>query len=98
MRFGGLAIPLFHNDAKYEYENSRKLTSSLTQLNKDQDQTYSVNKTEQKSIKTNVKMNKERQYKATLTKTRTHLKENRKCLNEKTQQKRVSNCLTAYYW
>ena len=30
--FGGLAIPLFHNDAKYEYENSRKLTSSLTQL------------------------------------------------------------------
>ena len=23
VRFGGLAIPLFHNDAKYEYENSR---------------------------------------------------------------------------
>ena len=36
VRFGGLAIPLFHNDAKYEYENSRKLTSSLTQLIKDQ--------------------------------------------------------------
>ena len=25
VRFAGLAIPLFHNDAKYEYENSRKL-------------------------------------------------------------------------
>ena len=23
LRFGGLAIPLFHNDAKYEYENSK---------------------------------------------------------------------------
>ena len=31
LRFGGLAIPLFHNDAKYEYENSRKLKPSLTQ-------------------------------------------------------------------
>ena len=31
VRFGGLAIPLLHNDAKYEYENSRKLTASLTQ-------------------------------------------------------------------
>ena len=36
MRSGVLAIPLFHSDAKYEYENSRKLTSSLTQLIKDQ--------------------------------------------------------------
>ena len=25
LRFGGLAIPLFHKDAQYEYENSRKL-------------------------------------------------------------------------
>ena len=30
MRFGGLAILLFHNDAKYECQNSKKLTSSLT--------------------------------------------------------------------
>ena len=26
VRFGGLEVTLFHNDAKYEYENSRKLT------------------------------------------------------------------------
>ena len=94
MRFGGLAIRLFHNDVKYEYENSRKLTSSLIQLNKDQDQIYSVKGTEQKLIKTNVKIKKND--KATLTKLRTHLNENRKCLNNITQGKKVSNYLTAY--
>ena len=67
VRFGGLAIPLFHNDAKYDYENSRKLTLSLTQLIKDQYHIYSVNETEQKSIKSNMKINKEERYKATLT-------------------------------
>ena len=96
MRFRGLAIPLFHNDAKYKYENSRKLTSSLIQLNKGQDQIYSVNKTKQKSIKTKIKMNKEEQYRGNLTKLQTHLNENRKCLNDITQEKRVSNWLTAY--
>ena len=45
-RSGGLAIPLFHNDPKYEYENSRKLSSSLTPLIKDQHQIYQVNETE----------------------------------------------------
>ena len=65
VRVGGLAIPLFHNDLKYEYENSRKLTSSLTQSIKSQYQIYSVNETEQKSIKLNIKINKEERYKAT---------------------------------
>ena len=51
VRFGELTIPLFHNDAKYEYENSKKLTLSLTQLIKDQYQIYSVNKSEKKSVK-----------------------------------------------
>ena len=74
--FGGLAIPLFHNDAKYECENSRKLTSSLTQLIKDQYKIYTVNKTEQKSIKLNIKINKEELYKATLIELRTQLDEN----------------------
>ena len=72
----GLAVPLFHNEAKYECENSRKLTSSLTQLIKDQYQIYTVNKTEQKSIKLNIKINKEELYKATLIELRTQLDEN----------------------
>ena len=33
--FGGLGIPLFHENAGIEFENSRKLTSSLTDLIKD---------------------------------------------------------------
>ena len=67
VRFGGLAIPLFHNNAKYDYQNSRKLTLSLTQLIKDQYHIYSVSETEQKSIKSNMLINKEERYKATLT-------------------------------
>ena len=53
VRFGGAAIPLFHNDAKYEHEKPRKLTSSLIQSIKNQYQIYSVNEKEQKSIKLN---------------------------------------------
>ena len=94
VRFGGLAIPLFHNDAKYEYGNSRKLTSPLTQLIKDQYQIYSVNEMEQKSIKTKTTIHKEEQYKATLTKLQTHLNENQKHLSKIRQEKEVPNCLT----
>ena len=49
---------MFHNDARHEYENSRKLTSLLTQLIKDQHQIYSVNETEQMSIKLNIQKRK----------------------------------------
>ena len=49
VKFGELAIPLFHNNAQQEYGNSRKLTSSLTQLVKDQYQIHSFNQTELKS-------------------------------------------------
>ena len=96
VKSGGLAIPLFHNDAKYEFQNYRKLKSSLTHLIKDQHQIYSVNETEQKSIKLNIKINKEERYKATLTELRTQLDQNQKGLNDIRQEKRVSNWLKAY--
>ena len=67
---------------KYEYENSRKLSSSLTQLIKDQYQIYSVNETEQKLIKLNIQRNKEERYKATLTELRTQSDENQRRLND----------------
>ena len=67
---------------KYEYENSRKLSASLTQLIKDQYQIYSVNETEQKLIKLNIQRNKEERYKATLTELRTQLDENQRRLND----------------
>ena len=96
VRFDGLAIPLFHNDAKYEYENSPKLTSSLTQVIKDQYKIYSVNKAEQSLIKSNIKINKEERYKATLTQLQTQLIKNQKSSNKIIQEKGVSNWLKAY--
>ena len=96
MRFGRLAILLFHNDGKYEHENFRKLTLSLMQLIIDQYQTYSVTNMEQNSIGTNIKINKKEPYKEALTELRTHLNENQKHLNNITQAKGVSNQLTAY--
>ena len=88
VRFGGLAIPLFRNDVKYEYENFRKITTSLTHLIKDQYQIYSV--------KSDIKINKREQYKAILTELRIQLNENQKRLNDITQEKGVSNRLRAY--
>ena len=91
-----LAIPLFYKDAKYKFENCRKLTSLLTQSIKNQYQIYSVNKTEQKSIKLNIKISKEERYKATLTELGTQLNENQKRLDDITQEKGVSNWLKPY--
>ena len=54
-RFGGLGIPLFHENASMEFENSRKLTSSLTHLIKDLSVLYSLNGIEQEKIKTTIK-------------------------------------------
>ena len=96
VRFGGLAIPLFYNDVKYKYEISRKLAFSLTQSIKNQYQIYSVNETEQKSIKLNIKISKEERYKATLIELQTQLDENQMCLNYITQEKGVSSWLKVY--
>ena len=79
------------SDEKYEYENSRKLISSLTQLIKDHNQIYSVSESEQKSIKSNMKINKEELYKGTLTELKTQLNENQNRLNDITQEKGTSN-------
>ena len=78
LRFGGLAIPLFHKDAQYEYENSRNLTSSLAKLIKEQNQMYIVNELEIKSIKGNIKTEKEERHKTTLVEIKRLLTENEK--------------------
>ena len=95
-RFDEHAIPLSDNDAKCEYESSRKLTLSLTHLIKDRYQIYSVNETELKSIQASIKRDKEEQYEETLTEFQTHLNENQKSLNDITQEKGVSKCLMPY--
>ena len=96
LRFGGLAIPLFHKDAQYEYKNSRKLTSSLAKLIKEQNQMYIVNELEIKSIKGNIKTEKEERHKTTLVEIKRRLTENENRLNDITQEKCASNWLAAY--
>ena len=54
--FGGLGIPLFHENAGIEFENLKKLTSSLAGLIKDQLVLYSVNGIEQNKINTTIKI------------------------------------------
>ena len=51
---------------------------------------------EQKSIKLNIKINKEERYKATLAELQTQLDENQKRLNNITPERGVSNRLKAY--
>ena len=54
--FGRLGIPLFHENAGIEFENLKKLTSSVRGLIKDQLVLYSVNGIEQNKIKTTIKI------------------------------------------
>ena len=96
IRFGGLAIPLFYNDAQYEYENSRKLTSSLARLIKEQNQVYTVNESDIKTIKANIKSEKEERHKTTLNEIKRCLSENDNRLNDISQEKGASNWLAAY--
>ena len=41
-RYGGLGIPIFYSIAAFEYENSRKITSTLRNLIKDQNTQCSI--------------------------------------------------------
>ena len=95
-RFGGIGIPLFHENSGIEFENSRKLTSSLTDLIKDQSVPYSVNVVEQKKIKTTIKIERENIYKNVLNTLQNRLSENQLRLNSINREKDVSSCLTSY--
>ena len=66
-RFGGLAVPIFHKIACFGYENSRKLTSPLSELIKEQSLVYSINDFQQKKLKNEIKTERPRRYKSTLT-------------------------------
>ena len=72
-RFGGLGIPLFHENTGVEFENLRKRTSSLMDLIKDQSVLYSVNRIEKKKIKTTIKTKRENTNKTANTGTEARL-------------------------
>ena len=95
-RLGGLGIPLFHENTGTEFENSRKLTSSLTDLIKNQSVLYSVNGIEQKKIKTTIKTERENIHKNVLNTLQNRLNENQLRLNSINREKGVSSWLTSY--
>ena len=95
-RFGGLGIPLFHENAGIEFENSRKLTSSLTDLIKDQSALYSVYGIEHKKIKTTIKTERENTHKNVLNTLQNRLNENQLRLNSINRRKGVSSWLILY--
>ena len=88
--------PLFHENAGIEFENSRKLTSSLTNLIKDQSVLHSVNGFEQKKIKATIKTERESIHKNVLNTLQNRLNENQLRLNSINREKGVSSWLTPY--
>ena len=79
-RFGGLAIHIFHEQAEVEYSNSRKLTTRLTRLIKNQNKEYMVEKTQIKIAKQVIKKEKEDQCHTSLDQLRDNLSEKSKRL------------------
>ena len=53
--YGGLATPIFHELAKTEFENSRKITSELTPLIINQSSQYNINERKAKQLKQDIK-------------------------------------------
>ena len=95
-RFSGLGVPLFHENAVIEFENSRKLTSPLTDLIKNKSVLYTVNGTEQKKIKTTIKNERENIHKNVFNILQNRLNENQLRLNSIHREKGVSIWLTSY--
>ena len=60
VRYGGLGIPDFIKLSSLEYDNSRKITSSLASAIKDQVTTYEINKKDINHIKNEIKSAKEK--------------------------------------
>ena len=54
-RYGGLAFPIFHEQAEVEYKDSRKITAELTSLITFQQMEYAVVELAIKKIKLKVK-------------------------------------------
>ena len=85
-RYGGLGIPIFHSIAAFEYENSRKTTSTLRNLIKDQNTQYSIDQVGITNIKSIIKTQREIRYKEILDDLRSKMSLKQKRLNDVTQE------------
>ena len=93
-QFGGLAIPIFYEQAKVEYSNSRKLTAHPIPLIENQNKLYAVDKTQIKIAKQVIKKEKEDLCHTNLDQLRNNLSKKSKRLLEISIEKGVSNWLT----
>ena len=93
--FGGLAIPIFYEQAAVEYGNSRKLTAQMAPLIKNQIKQYTVDKTQIKITKQVIKEEKQDRCHISLVQLRNNLSEKSKRLLDVSMEKGVSNWLTA---
>ena len=71
-RYEGLTIPIFHEQAEVEHNNSRRITAELTSLITVQQMEHTVDELAIKKIKSVIKKEKEIAYKYIIV----HLKEN----------------------
>ena len=94
-RFGGIAIPIFYEQAALKYSNSRKLIAQLAPLIKNQIKQYTVDKTQIKITKQFIKKEKQDRCQTSLDHLRNNLSEKSKRLLDVSIEKGASNCLTA---
>ena len=93
-RYGGLAIPIFHEQAEVEYNNSRRITTELTSLITVQQMEYTVDELAIKKIILEIKNEKENTYKHIMEHLKDNMSEKSKRLLQLSTEKGVSNWLT----
>ena len=94
VRFGGLGITNFVNVSSLEYDNSRKITKSLSDSIIKQKLKYNENMDDLHKIKNDIKHNKQERFKTILEPLRIDMNEQQKRINNINQEKGVSNWLT----
>ena len=88
---------MFHEIASFADKNSRKLTLLLCEFIKEQSLAHSISNFQQKKLKNEIKVERERRHKTTLTRLQNRINDNEKCLNTITQEKGVSNWYQTSY-
>ena len=93
-RYGGLVIPIFHEQAEVEYNNSRRITTELTSLIIAQQMEYMVDELTIKKIKLKIKNEKENRHKNVMEHLKDNMSEKSKRLLQLSTERSVSNWLT----
>ena len=93
-RYGGMGIKNPVETAKEEFENSKKLTKQMSSLLYEQSTAYKINITENNSIKTNIKKQREVNYENKINDLRTRITPQQLKTNNINREKGVSSWLT----